>query len=207
MAYPGRASNPSNSMNLDVDEIASILRQVQSGQLSLQQQLSQQNNGRNTGPDISTNYPAQGPTTGQYEEDSGLSLLQTSNIGSNSNFGRFSQPLRRPGRSQTGTAQQEDTTLSKSAIQKQIFAARMLGAPLGVTEKLAGQTSPTSSIKPNLAASRMSGSGSGTKGKLFIQSLKKKIESFVYSTCMYFYLFYQQGQIAWFEMKLLRYFS
>lgn len=168
MAYSGRPSNPSNSMNLDVDEIASILRQVQSGQLSLQQQQLTQNNSRNAGPDISTNYPVQGATTGQYEEDSGLSLLQTSDIGSNSNFGRFSQPLRRPGRPQTGTAQQEDTTLSKSAIQKQIFAARMLGAPIGVTEKLAGQTSPTTNIKPNLAASRtgMSGSGSGTKGKL-----------------------------------------
>ena len=171
MAYPGRTSNLSNSVNLDVDEIASILRQVQSGQLSLQQQQLQQNS-RNAGPDIiSTNYPAQEATTGQYEEDSGLSLLQTSDIGNNSNFGRFSQSLalRRPGRLQTGTAQQEDTTLSKSAIQKQIFAARMLGAPLGVTEKLAGQTSPTSNIKPNLAASRtgMSGSGgSGPKGKL-----------------------------------------
>ena len=173
MAYPGRTSNLSNSVNLDVDEIASILRQVQSGQLSLQQQQLQQNS-RNARPDIiSTNYPAQEAATGQYEEDSGLSLLQTSDIGNNSNFGRFSQPLRRPGRLQTGTAQQEDTTLSKSAIQKQIFAARMLGAPLGVTEKLAGQTSPTSNIKPNLAASRtgmsggMSGSGgSGPKGKL-----------------------------------------
>ncbi|XP_072014795.1 uncharacterized protein [Amphiura filiformis] len=161
-----RASDPP-SYNLDVNEIAAILRQVQSGQLTLQQQQQQQqastvaNSG---GGNIGSNFNQQGLRTG-FEEDSALSLIHNSNVDNQSNYGRFSQPLRRPGRAPR--QQSDEATLSKGALQKQIFATRLMGAPVSVAEKFVQNSGALSNIKPNLASSRPGfGTGSASSSSM-----------------------------------------
>ncbi len=147
MSFSG-APDPS-AVDLNVTEIAAILRQVQSGQFTELQQQTFAHGG--------TSSSQHGLRT---EADRGLSLVQNTQA----NYGTSSQiPLRRPGRApaQEKSGDNDAGAFSRSALQKQIFAARMMGAPaVGLSGKPGGGAQGSGhasgslmpNIKPNLAA-------------------------------------------------------
>ena len=149
----------SEIQNLEASDIASILRQVQTGSLTVEEAPGGSTTTQSRDDDAAYYTPETGhgvPEVLSIAEavadvdptpDVSLSMLSARHIS-----------LRRPGRSVPLQSDVEiPVPLSKTELQKQIFQARMMGVPSDVTERISQKTglgSPTKVIKPNIGMSR-----------------------------------------------------
>ncbi len=144
--------------SLDVADIASILRQVQGGALTVEETPSGANLATQSVQDDSNVVDE--PSIIETVHHAADALSHT-----DSTFDPLSPSrhisLRRPGRQHLPSTDVDiPVPQSKTELQKQIFQTRMMGAPTDVAERITQKTglgsTPHPRVKPNIGVSRSS---------------------------------------------------